>query len=444
MKYMIRNCVCIVTAFICTILAKAESTDSITAYPHSIQHLISEGLIKDTKIIFVNGDETNRASQDSVESLVEHFYIDQYRQFYDPHAPYFMFLTKDANLAMGIGGRVMLRGWYGWNGCQDSYEFFPYNIQIPKNPVDNRGLDSSASETAIVMTVLGRNKTFGNYMVYVLAGFRDRIFALKDVFIKFNDWTIGYTESTFEDEDALAPTIDAQGPNGQVSKSAMLVRYFHTFKSGWSLAGGLEFPSSAQTVTDGETTKCRDYIPDIVGLGQYQWDGGNSHIRASGILRIMSYRDLLSSRNKNVMGWGTQLSGRWQMFSPFAIYFQGVVGQGIGSYCGDLSEGEYDLVPSATIKGKQIAPLSLGISAGIQYDFSEKLFACIAVGESRYYNNHANPDEYKYGLYGAVNVFYNITPRIQTGAEYLIGKRMNFDGTHATANRAELMLSFSF
>ena len=422
----------------------AESTDSLVSFPRSSQRLMAAEIAKDTKYVYVNGDASGRAPVDSAESLVAQFYADQYRQFYDPHAPYFMFLTKDANLALGIGGRLILRGWGDWNGSQDSYEFFPYDIAVPANPTERKGIGASPSQSAIFLTLLGRNKTLGNYMVYVKGGVKNKNFVLKNAYVRINDWTAGYASSTFSDDDALAPTVDAQGPNGQISKSAMLVRYFHTFKSGWSVAGGVEFPSSDQTQIEGETEKCRDFVPDLVGLAQYQWDGGDSHIRASGIFRMMSYRDLLTARNHNVVGWGAQLSGRWQMVSPLALYYQGIVGRGIGSYCGDLSEGSYDLVPDGDRRGTLKAPLSLGITAGLQYDFSKKVFACLALGECRYFDKRAQGDDYKYGLYGAVNVFWNITSRVQGGAEYIIGKRKDFDGASACADRVDVMLSFSF
>lgn len=395
--------------------------------------------------VFVNGNDSNRAASDSVDSLLEQFYQDQYRQYYDPHAPYFMFLTKDANLAMGIGGRVLMRGWYDWNGVISGPNFFPYDIPVPPDPANRHDLGASFNSTTVFLTVLGRNTRIGTYMLYVQAGVKNKNFALKKAYMKINDWTVGYAPSTFNDDGAQPATVDAAGCNGAISKTSVLVRYFHTFKNGISLAGGAEIPSSDQNDIEGETAKCADYVPDIVGLVQYGWDGGDSHVRASGILRVMSYRDLLTAKNNNVVGWGAQLSGRWQIVKPFALYLQGIIGQGVGSYTGDLSEGSYDLVPRREEPGGLIAPLSLGLTAGLEYAFSERWIATLALGECRYFERHnMNADEYKYGLYGAANVMYNITPRIQTGLEYVVGKRMNFDGAHAGLNRADILLSFSF
>ena len=58
-------------------------------------------------ISFGSGD----AGADSVRRLVELFYYDQFRSFSDPEAPYFLFMSRDAKLAMGIGGAIRMRAY---------------------------------------------------------------------------------------------------------------------------------------------------------------------------------------------------------------------------------------------------------------------------------------------------------------------------------------------
>lgn len=412
----------------------AQSSSSIPTRSEERQQILD-----DTKVIYTG---TERPAQDSVQSLLRQFYMDQFRQFHDPDAPTFMLMSSDAKVALGIGGKAMLRGWADWNGSQDSYEFFPYDISIPKNPTESRLLDASPSQSSVFLTLLGKTDK-SHYMVYIQAGVKNKDFVLKKAYVSYNDFTLGLAGTTFADDDALVPTVDAQGPNGQVGKSQFLARYFHTFKNGVSVGAGVEVPSSSQSEIAGETAACRDFVPDVAALVQYGW--GDSHVRASGILRTMSYRNLLSSSNHNVVGWGAQLSGVIDIIRPLTLYFTGVVGKGVGSYQGDLSEGEYDLVGTSDRPGKMVAPWSMGLTAGVQYKFSRKVYACIALGEQRYYLKHRlNDDQYKYGLYGAANLFWKITPRFLTGIEYITGKRMNFDGSYAGANRIDAMLSYSF
>ena len=90
-------------------------------------------------------------------------------------------------------------------------------------------------------------------------------------------------------------------------------------------------------------------------------------------------------------------------------------------------------------------PASLGWYGALQYNFRPNLFASVVMGEMRYLPEHeVAVDAYKYGLYGAVNLFWNPTPRLQLAAEMNLGKRQNFNGEHNYARRVSMMCQFSF
>lgn len=421
-----------------------EYADSISKYPEIRQrHREIEG----SRIIKLGGNDGTETPQDSMRSLIVNFYLDQYRHFQDPHAPFFMFMSKDANYAMGVGGVIRMRGWYDWGGSIPANGFAPYLIPIPADPTSQRHLAATPAGCALFMTLIGRNTPVGRIMAYVegnFNGYQHIDFRLKKAYVSIGDWTMGYASTTFSDPASQTPTIDGAGPNGQVSKSTVLLRYFHTFKNGWGVAGGIEFPSSQIGADGNKTATCTDYIPDFVALGQYQWAEGMSHIRLSAILRSMRYRNLLTETNHSVWAWGLQASGTVKIIPSLSVYGQAVYGRGLGSYTGDLAIGNYDLVGKPSTPGEMFAPRILGLSAGVKYNFKDNVYSCVALGSERYYLDEANPDEYKYGLYGAVNVFWDIMPRLQVGLEYLIGKRMNFSGAHRSANRIDALFMFTF
>ncbi len=421
-------------------------SDQIKHFPEKIQE---QKLINQTKLIGINiPDSMLTVTQDSAYKLIERFYADQFRNFQDPRAPYFMFMGKNADLAMGIGGMVRIRGWFDWNGSVPANGFSPYLISIPKDPTTKRKLDATPAGTGIFLTLLAHKPWLGYLMAHIegnFDGYNHVGFKLKKAYVTLNDVTIGYATSTFCDPAALAPTIDGAGANGKIDRTNVLIRYMHTFKNRWTVAGSFEFPKSYIDVVDAQTQKCNDYVPDIAALVQYQWDGGLSHIRLSGLMRVMAYRDLITSQNKNVIGWGAMASGMWKVFQPLTLYASFSIGQGQASYQGDLSIGNYDLIGDLDTPGKLYAPTSFGITAGVKYYFLPNLFACASFGDMHYTpQKHLNDSQYKEGLYGAINLFWDITPRIQVGAEYLMGKRNNFDGTHANANRVDALFQFSF
>ena len=90
-----------------TVCAFAESKSMVDAHIDST--------LKSNKVIFIDGKPAPEDTQhyvDSVRQVIATFYYDQFRHFQDPGAPYFLFMSKDAQLAMGIGGAVRMRGYY--------------------------------------------------------------------------------------------------------------------------------------------------------------------------------------------------------------------------------------------------------------------------------------------------------------------------------------------
>lgn len=398
-------------------------------------HILSEGGVSQAKV-------------DSLRNLLDMFYYDQYRHYQDPRAPYFMFMSRGGNMSMGVGGVVRLRGYYDWNGSIPANGFAPYLIPIPKDPTSMRRLSATPAGTGLFFTIFGNNPTFGKFMAFFQAdfsGYENKGFKIKKAYITAGDWTAGLATSTFEDTSAEPQTIDGAGANGVTSHTGVLVRYMHTFKGKWTVAGGLEFPESS-TAADGVYTKaCSDYLPDVAAFGQYQWNGGASHIRLAGLMRTLAYRDLTTEKNHNLLGWAAQISTEIKVIPQMNVYGIASVGQGHESYTTDLAIGNFDLIPDPNVKGKLYAPTAVGYVLGAQYYFRSNLYSNLCLSEQRYYpRKNPGDGQYKYGLYGALNLFWDITPRFEIGLEYLAGKRMNFNGTHGSANRLTGMLMLSF
>lgn len=422
----------------------ASGADTQIATP-ALNNSQTDSIIRNTRVFFLGGESL--VPDDSVRARLASFYLDQFRNAQDPQVPDFMFMSKDASIALGIGVDLKFKGWYGWNQVIDDFDFSPYSISVPKNRAENRGLSATPAGTALFMTLLGHNSPLGHYKAYVQVnfnGYHHHDCTLKKAYVSMGNWTAGYATSTFSDPAAEPETIDGGGVNGKMGRTNMLVRYLHALKERWIVGGSLEFPSTAIT-TNQTTAECSQWLPDVVALGQYNWQDGAGHLRLAAMLRGLSYRDLLAQKNRTVAGWGVQLSAVVPTQSPLTLYGITSVGQGHESYSGDLSNGSYDLIPDSEKEGRLYAPTALSFIVGASYRFSPKFRSTLALSEMTYKPQHKVPgDDYKYGLYGAANLFWNITPRVQAGVEYVVGKRMNFNGEHATANRLDALFEFSF
>ena len=71
-----------------------------------------DSLVADHHVIYFGDNQKAVLPDDSIRSLIMHFYIDQFRNYQDPAAPYFLFMSRDANMAMGVGGMVRMRAYF--------------------------------------------------------------------------------------------------------------------------------------------------------------------------------------------------------------------------------------------------------------------------------------------------------------------------------------------
>lgn len=407
--------------------------------------ILMDSTLRSHKIIFFG--DGGKPDTDSITNLISRFYLDQFRHFQDPLAPYFLFMSRDTKLAMGIGGCVRMRGYYDWDGSIPSPGFAPYLIPMQSDPLRERYLGTTPAGTALFFRVIGQNKKLGDYQLYIEAnfnGYNSRDFHLKKAYAVINDWTIGYANSTFSDPTALPPAVDASGPNAKMSATDVLIRWMHNFKHGWTVAASIETPSDQIDALERQTAKVYQYIPDFAAFGQWGWGNGN-HFRIAGILRTLPYRDLLTQKNIMKIGWGLQFSSVVHATGNLTLYATFNGGRGYSSLGGDFLMGNYDLVNNLAEPGKMYAPRTFGGFGAVQYNFTPNIFASATFGGARYLPDHAvEPTEYKQGLYLAVNAFWYLTERISCGAEVDLGHRENFDRSSRWARRVNIMAQFSF
>lgn len=421
-------------------------TINVSAEPRkNLDAIRMDSTVRNHKILYFGKGEEQPL--DSATLLIQKFYEDQFRHFQDPLAPYFLFMSKDSQLAMGVGGCVRMRGYYDWGGSIPSPGFAPYLIPMQVDPTRKRYFGTTPSGTALFFRVIGTNKKLGNYQLYIEAnfnGYEARDFHLKKAYAVINDWTIGYANSTFSDPTALPPTVDASGPNSKMSATDVLVRWMHTFKENFTIAASVETPSDQIEIIPTQTAKVSQYVPDVAAFLQYEWQNSN-HIRLAGIYRTLPYRNLITEKNHIVPGYGLQFSTVYHPYHALTLYGCINGGHGYASLGGDWLMGAYDLVYDPKKTGELYSPFCYGGYASVQYNFTPMIFASATFGGTRYAPKHEIlGNQYKQGLYMAANVFWYLTPRISCGVEFDLGRRLNFDGQSAWARRAGAFAQFSF
>ena len=361
-----------------------------------------------SRIVVLSGDGSHPSHVGNVSQMYSRTNL----AFEDPAAPRFLFLDKKGQVALGIGGYLKAVGMYDFDGTVDDNDYITNLIPVPNDPGQRQRFGATAANSTIFLKLVTCPTKVGRVIVYIQTNFTGDNggygLKLKQAYVSVGHVTLGKARSTFADGPAMAPTVDDQGPAGQVSAKNMLVQY----------------------------------IPLYL---QYAWNKGDSHVRLSGILRELSYRDLVAGKNHFVTGWGVQLSAVADIVGGLSFFGHYTYGKGIGYYINDLSGEDYDLVPRQGSPGELKAPGAAGWTAGLQYTFSDNFFVSASYSRAQLYDTAGmDATTYRYGQYIAANAFYNVWGDLRVGVEYLHGTRKDISGLSGKSNRVEAALQYSF
>lgn len=405
------------------------------------QEVVSDTIF--TSVIIT--DEPRQSDNETIKAIYEANGL----HFQDPRAPRFLFLDRKGRVALGIGGYMKGTMSVDMGGIANNPDFVTADIPTPNRPDMRSQFQMDASTSRIFLKLVGKRTPVGDFTVYLESDFRggnagSYAMRLRQAYIQLGRIRAGRSWSTFCDPASAPPTIDFEGPSGAVFARNMQLQYSHRLDNHWSFAAAIEAPSATYTTHAGESEAINQRLPDIPAYVQYEWGGGQNHIRLSGLLRALSYRNLVSAQNKYVIGWAGQLSGMVEIVPQLTFYYQAAYGRGYANYMNDLSGFGYDLIASGN-KGKMIAPHALGFVGGLQYNVCDKLFLSTSASQCRLYNEGTHqPDGYRYAQYMVVNAFYTPFNNCQLGIEYLYGSRHNYNHAEGKAHRINAMIQYNF
>lgn len=396
------------------------------------------------RVIAVSGDPQKAGD------LVTILYNRQELHFADPSAPRFLFIDRNGKVAFGVGGYVKGTVQYDYNGAiDDGPNFVSADIPVPGNPAQREQFYANANHSTIFLQMLGKTDRFNTYEMFIQTNFtggghKGYDLKLKQAFLRLGYVTAGLTNSTFVDGAAATPVVDDQSPAGEIGAKNILLQYKPNITDHVKAAISIEMPSAHYRTGD-KAQAINQRCPDIPAFVQYSWADGDAHVRLSGLLRQLSYRNLVTASNHFATGWAVQLSGTAAVIDPLRLYFQGAIGNGYGNYVNDLGQVGADLIPDPSSPGRLRAPRMSNFEAGLRYDFTPKIFTTVAYSQAQLHQSgNLGGDTYHRGQYLSVALAYDIVSDFRIGISYLHGRRTNFNGEHGVANRIEGMVKLSF
>ena len=358
--------------------------------------------------------------------------------FNAPDMPRFAIIGEERRFYLGIGGYVKASLSYDFtNPIANPLNFTTSSIPMDNMPGNGALVQMNAGASSLFFNFIALPHTknqIGTYINFDFSGNNANYgFCLKSAYLTYKGFTFGFKPSLFTDGAACAPTIDQQGPSAMTFVFNTVLNYQYAFNNHWKVGIGIEMPDVNQR------------IPDIPFYGQFSYKDGQAWIRLSGLIRNMYYRNTLDGSTDDVFGYGIKLSGVSKIGRKVKLYYQTVYGKGLGSYVQDLHGLGLDMVPKAELDGVMESVEVLGSYTGVMWQISPKFFTSTTFSEVEcFLPDDIQSSTYKKAKYLVANLFYNITPSVQAGMEYLWGSRENMDGTTRHNNRLQTAVRVNF
>ena len=261
---------------------------------------------------------------------------------------------------------------------------------------------------------------------------------MRHAFVRYNDWLIGQTWSTFQDVSALPDNLDFIGPTeGTVFERQPMVRYT---RGGFQIA--VEQPETEITGSDGSRMlPGDDLIPDIAL--RYNKKGDFGHLTVAGILRqLKASPDMTTTDADTALGWGVSASGKLKIGRRNDFRFMATYGEGIGRYVG------VNIVNDAAFDANNELETIQTVSgfASYRHFWSEKWRSNFTLG----FFEADNPvDLTGDGVTNEVrsahaNLIYSLTPKIDVGVELIRADRELENGDDGAMNKLQFSAKYGF
>lgn len=369
-----------------------------------------------------------------------------------PGAPRFAIVGRNEEFYLGIGGKLTTTVSYDFGNPITNPDAF-ITSAIPMDLAKGNGsrFGISARQSGMFVNFIAMPHSENRIGVFIGANLMGENYApnLKYAYMKYRGFSAGYDNTLFADMAAGVPTVDYEGPNSMPSISSTVLNYTHNFNESWTAGIGIEKPLANYTISS-LTEVVSQRVPDIPVFARYSWTPG-SWVRLSGVFRNMAYRDLREDKNRNVFGWGLNLSGSAEFGVPgLRAYWQGIVGKGIASYFQDITGLGIDMYPNPSNTSNLLAVKCAGGYVGASYQIMPKLSATVAYSHLRVVSDRywgGNPmwvDQYKTGQYFVANAFYTLSDIMTAAVELDWGRRLNNSGVSRQDFRIQAMAQISF
>lgn len=263
---------------------------------------------------------------------------------------------------------------------------------------------------------------------------------IRHAFLKYKNWLIGQTWSTFQDVGALPETVDFVGAtDGTIFVRQAMLRYS---QGGFEIA--LENPESTITRYGGGGRIVSDdnATPDITARYTYRDDWG--HVSIAGLARKLEYVNKQGANHidASTSSFGVSLTGKVKVGDKDDIRFMFNTGSGLGRYLGLNAANGAVLNANGNLESID----STGIALAYRHWWNQQWRSNLTYSSFSADNDTAltGRSVTKNTRSMRINLFYSPSPELTFGGEYARANRELENGADGDMDRVQFTAKYSF
>jgi hypothetical protein len=360
------------------------------------------------------------------------------------HAPRFVeegLLPKSIRIpgtgvSFSIGGYAKLDVIQDFDPIGNRYEFKVNTVPVEGAENDQGGQTTIHARESRLNLDLRSGDGPHHLRVFVEGDFYgdNNAFRMRHAFGELGHLLGGQTWTTFMDLSIRPPTLDFEGPEGEVFVRQPMVRWTQPMGKQWKWAVALENPNAQFAVPNSLTGTVRATMPDVPGFVRYEtprW-----HAQLAGLVRQIRYDGGEGEDDASELGWGVSASAKVTTFGKDALMGQFAIGEGFASYIDAFSGQKVDAALSDA--GALSVVQARGGLIGYQHWWSNTVRSMVSYSRAELGESDGLPASDLRRIQDVrVNLVWSPFKLVDYGAEVLWGRRDNQDGSHGEAWRLQ-------
>jgi hypothetical protein len=264
-------------------------------------------------------------------------------------------------------------------------------------------------------------------------------FAMRRVYVTFDDWLFGQEWSTFMNTATLPETTDFIGPTeGTVFVREPQIRYTRKINDKSSFSIAAENPATSYVTTASATLVEPDdsSLPDFVA--RYNFKAGTGDFAVAGLVRQLSVDN--GSISRDATGWGLMGSGKIMLGKKNDLRVAIAGGEGVGRFLG------LNFSPDAILTATGLEPVnSIAGFASVRVYWTDKTRSNFTLSAQEVDAPSFAPGAMNKSAWSAAaNIFTTPVKGFDLGLEYRHGERETVNGADGTLDRLHLVAKQSF